>query len=178
MRISWLLTAFVALLVSAGEGPRAAELAGGQNLRNPFGVPDVINPDGKDVHDFAKTVKLSGDANDPNAEQWVKKVTAGQKGSIEGEWQDRWNSTGGTWNYGEGPTQIKVKGDKVFILVNAANGKFLIEAKKIQNKLVGKYQGVDAPADTGPCVFLIADDERIDGNWAGLGRWDFRRKLK
>lgn len=82
-------------------------------------------------------------------------------------------------NYGKG-TEIKVVGDRVYMLVNASNGKFLIDLKRDKDRLMGKYQGIDNPNDTGACLFLIVDDERLDGAWgtAGMGRWDFRRKLK
>ncbi len=146
--------------------------------RNPFGVPDVKNPDDEDARALAARVKLSGDAKDPNAEQWVKQATDGKKGSLEGEWSDRWNAGGGDWSYGTGAARIKAVGERVYILVNASNGKLLIDLKREKNRLVGRYQGIDDPSDTGPCVFLVVDEERIDGNWADKGRWDFRRRLK
>jgi len=146
--------------------------------RNPFGVKDVADVDGQDVKDFAATVKLAGDDKDANAAQWVKEATTGKKGSLDGEWHERWNSTGGNWNNGKGVAKVKTVGDRVFILTNSANGRFLMELKKEKNRLVGKWQGLDDPSDTGPCVFLIVSGERLDGNWGGHGRWDFRRKVQ
>jgi hypothetical protein len=167
------LFAIVALgLVFGSQTPLFAQ------SRNPFAVPDVKDPNSPDVRDFAKTVKLPGDANDPNAEQWVKDAKPGKKGALDGHWSDRWNTNGGDWNYGKAAAQIKVVGDRVYILVNASNGRFLIDTKREKNRLVGKYQGVDNPDDTGPIVLQVVGDERIDGNWAGQGRWDFRRMLK
>ncbi len=167
----WLFTAVLGFVLC----PQAPLFA---QLRNPFAVPDVKDPNSPDVRDFAKGVKLPGDANDANAEQWVKEAKPGKKGSLDGHWSDRWNTNGGDWNYGKAAAQIKVVGDRVYILVNASNGRFLIDTKREKNRLVGKYQGVDNPDDTGAIVLQVVGDERIDGNWAGQGRWDFRRMLK
>jgi hypothetical protein len=145
--------------------------------RNPFGVKDIEDPDDDAVQDLAARVMLTGDDGDANAEQWVQEATAGKKGSLEGKWFDRWGNP--LLNYGTG-TEVKVVGNRVYMLVNASNGKFLIDLKRDKNRLLGKYQGIDNPSDTGPCVFLVVDDERIDGVWgpSGTARWDFRRKLK
>jgi hypothetical protein len=169
-----IVVAFVTLLVLAGAAPAEEK----EKTRNPFGVNDVADPDGKDVREFAEKVKLPGDDKDANAVQWVKEKTSGKKGSLDGHWLDRWSTGGGDWNHGKEGTRIKVVGDRVYILVHAANGKFLIDAKRKKNRLVGRYQGVDNPNDTGPIVLKVVGDERIDGEWAGQGRWDFRRKLK
>src|SRR5262245_53820257 len=120
---SFMAAALFLLLVNGQ--PRAVETDKPEKPRNPFGVKDVTDPDGTDVQEFAAKF-LDGGPKDPNAEQWVKEETAGKKGSLEGEWFDRWNSTGGDWNYGQGPAQIKVVKDRVYILVNASNGKYLI----------------------------------------------------
>ena len=172
MRAIGIITGVLAVLLLAACGQA-------DDRRNPFGVPDVQDPDGQDAQNLAESVKLAGDANDPNAEQWARKETRGKKGSLDGEWSNRWNGNDSAWHYGAGPTRIKEIGDRVYMLVHASNGKYLLDLKRTKNRLVGKYQGIDEVAnDTGPCVLLIVDDERIDGNWAGLGRWDFRRKLK
>lgn len=142
-----------------------------QQLRNPFGVNDIPDPDGKDVQQLAAQV-------DPNAEAWVKESTAWAKGSLDGEWFERWNGPGGDWHYGKGPAQVKTVGDRVYILVDSANGRFLIDLKRDRSRLSGRYRGIDNPNDTGPCVFLVVGDDRLDGNWSGTGRWDFRRKAK
>jgi len=145
--------------------------------RNPFGVPDIQDPFNESVQELAERAKLTGDAQDPNAEAWVKEATAGMQGSLEGTWFDRWGAS--LQNYGKG-TVIKVIDDRVYMLIQASNGKFLIETKRVGNRLLGTYQGVDNLSDTGPCHFLIVNDERLDGLWGptGTSRWDFRRKLK
>ena len=179
MRIAWGFGGVLAFLLLVIGGPRVAEAAADDDKpRNPFGVPDVKDPDGQDVQDFAAKTTLPGDAKDPNAEQWVTEATAGKKGSLVGEWSDRWNGGQGDWNYGTGPTQIKVVGDRVYMLVNASNGKYLIELIRTKDRLGGRFQGVENANDSGPCVLLVVNEERLDGNWAGSGRWDFRRRLK
>lgn len=147
-------------------------------LRNPFGVKDIQDPDDQSVRDLAAKVKLTGNRHDANAKQWVMQATAGKKGSLDGQWFDRWGGSPPS-NYGTG-TEIKVVRDRVFMLVNASNGKFLLDLKRDKNRLLGKFQGIDNPADTGPCFFLIVNDERLDGVFglAGTDRWDFRRRLK
>ena len=176
MRHGWkVVVAVVVVLLAGAEARRSAATAEDEKTRNPFGVKDIQDPDDQTVQDLAEKVRLSGDDKDANAEQWVKEETSGKKGSLEGKWFDRWGSM--LTNYGTG-TEIKVVGDRVYMLVNASNGKFLIDVKRDNSRLMGKYQGIDNPRDTGPCVLLIVNDERIDGNWAGQGRWDFRRKLK
>lgn len=152
-----------------------------EKTRNPFGVKDIEDPDGEDVFDLIKTVKLKGDADDANAEQWVKDATDGKKGSLDGEWFERWNSNGNdTWQTGKSTTQIKTVDDRVYLLIESSNGQFLMDLKydKKAKTLAGRYRGITNVNDTGPCVFVVVDDERIDGSWRGVGRWDFRRKLK
>jgi hypothetical protein len=170
----------VLVLFSHGglRSPHAA--AQDEKPRNPFGVKDIQDPDSKEVEALAAKVKLAGDDKDPNADQWVKEATEGKKGSLEGEWSDRWKGSDpkSVWQYGKGKTQIKVVGDRVYMLVESSNGKFLLDLKRDKNRLAGKYQGVDNNLDSGPCVFLVVNDERIDGNWSNAGRWDFRRMLK
>lgn len=178
MRITWGFVGLMVLVCLGIGGARPPEAAAKvEKSRNPFGVKDIQDPDDKSVQDLAAQVKLTGDDKDANAEQWVKEATAGKKGSLEGKWFDRWGST--LSNYGTG-TEIKVVGERVYMLVNASNGKFLLDLKRDKNRLIGKYQGIDVPEDTGPCVLLVVDDERIDGVWGttGTDRWDFRRKLK
>lgn len=167
----------VGVLFVLGLPAVAQDAAKSEKTRNPFGVPDIADPHGKGVLDFAAGISLAGDDNDPNAEQWAKEATSGKRGSLEGEWSERWNGNGGAWSYGTGPTKIKVVGDCVYMLVNSSNGQFLLDLKRDKNRLVGTYRGVDRPTDTGPCVLLVVNDERLDGNWRGVGRWDFRRKL-
>lgn len=176
MRIPWALVGVV-VCVLLGGSPRSFEAsAREEKTRNPFGVKDIQDPDDKTVQDLADSVKLAGDDKDANAEQWVKEATAGKKGSLEGKWFDRWGAM--LTEYGTG-AELKVVGDRVYLLVNASNGKYLLDLKRDKKRLMGKYQGVDNPGDTGPCFFLIVNDERLDGVWgSGSARWDFRRKLK
>jgi hypothetical protein len=164
--------------LSAGGGKVSKAPEG--KVRNPFGVPDVPDPDGEDVREFAARAGLAGDDRDANAEQWVKGATAGTRTSLDGEWSDRWKGNVGDWRYGKGPTHVKAVGERAYVLINSSNGRFLMDLKREKNRLVGRFQGVDDPRDTGTCVFLVVDGERIDGTWGGLSshRWDFRRKLK
>ncbi len=161
-------------------GAATADKPTKEKTRNPFGVKDIEDPDGEDVVALKKSVELKGDADDANAEQWVTDATVGKKGSLEGEWFERWNGGGGGWNTGKSTTQIKVVDDRVYMLIESSNGQFLIDLKyeKKSKTMAGRYRCTEREADTGPCVFLVVDDERIDGNWRGSGRWDFRRKLK
>jgi hypothetical protein len=179
MRATWVIWGVLGVVLVGSSGSSWAEPPDkAETVRNPFDQKDVPDPDGKDVQDFAATVTLSGDDKDANAEQWVTEAREGKKGSLDGSWAERWNVDGGDWQYGTGRTQIKVRGDRVYMLVNSSNGRFLIDLKRDKKRLAGRYQGIDHPGDTGPCVFLIVDDERVDGNWSGHGRWDLRRKLK
>jgi hypothetical protein len=170
MRVRRTLSGLLALALVV-LGSRVA-LAG-----NPFGVPDVKDPDGADVREFARQVRLPGDSNDPNAEQWVKEARPGKRGSLDGEWFERWHGGDGNWNYGK-VARIKVVGDRVYILAHSSNGRFLVDLKREGNRLIGRYQGLDDPNDSTPVVFKVVDDERLDGQWGGPGRWDFRRKIR
>jgi hypothetical protein len=167
----------VFVLLAGGFAGLPKSAANDGKTRNPFGVPDIQDPDDESVQDLAAKAKLAGDDKDSNAEQWVKEATEGWRASLEGKWSDRWGDT--HQNYGTG-TEIKVVGDRVYMLVNASNGKFLIDLKRDKNRLMGKYRGITNAGDTGPCVFLVVSDERLDGVWGsgGTARWDFRRKLK
>ena len=145
--------------------------------RNPFNVPDVKDPDGQDVKQFAANVKLPGGDKDKNAEQWVKEATEGKAETLDGDWSGRWES-------GSGTAKIKVVKDRVYVLYTDTEGQlkgtsWLLEAvKEGKDRLVGRWVQVGNATDTGPYVGLIVGDERIDGTWGGNARWDFRRKLK
>lgn len=156
---------------------QAALLSAAEKPRNPFGVKDVPDPDGADVQEFVKQhlAELTGAKTDANSEQWVAETTDGKRGSLEGNWFERWGKPG-LWFASPRASELKVVGDRVYILANCANGRFLVDLKRDQNRLIGRYQGIDNPADSSPCVFLIVDDERLDGRYSGA-RWDFRRKL-
>jgi hypothetical protein len=146
-------------------------------VRNPFGLPDVPDPDGKDVKEFATTVKLPADDRDRNAEQWAPKATDGRPGVLDGEWFGRWDG-------GSGPAQVRTVRDRVYILHTDRKGdaivsRWLVEAVRDgKDRLIGRWMTVNQPQETGPFVGRIVSDERIDGVWGPDARWDFRRKLK
>jgi hypothetical protein len=142
--------------------------------RNPFGVADVLDPDTPGIRKFAARVSLPGGPRDRNAEPWVKRPTAGKAGVLDGDWSGRWDG-------GSGTARVKVLGDRVYVLYTDRDGstpgrKWLLEAVREKDRLVGRWAQVGNPSDTGPYAGLIVDDERIDGTWGG-GRWDLRRKL-
>lgn len=145
--------------------------------RNPFGLKDVADPDGADVQQFAEArlKKLTGGPDDPNAAQWVEKATSGDRDALSGQWFERWGQVD-AWSPSRAPAEVKVVGQRVYILAHCSNGRFLLDLKRDGQTLVGRYQGIDNPQEILPCVFRIVDHERLDGYWPG-GRWDFRRKL-
>jgi len=152
--------------------------------RNPFGVPDVDDPDGAEVEAFAAKTKLAGAADDPNAEQWVTRATKGDKGALDGEWFGRWRRPyiGEDWIYCKGTAQIKTVGERVYILYTDHQDTFLIDTRRENGRLVGRVQGTKVRTDSCPCVFVIVGPDRLDGEFtdedAGRrGRQDFRRKL-
>jgi hypothetical protein len=168
---------FALLLCGAATADKPAK----EKTRNPFGVKDIEDPDGEDVFDLIKMVELKGDAKDANVEQWVTDATEGKKGSLDGEWFERWNHNGQDgWSTGKSTTKIKTVDERVYLLIESSNGQFLMDLKydKKARSMAGRYRGITNENDTGPCVFKVVDDERIDGSWRGVGRWDFRRKLK
>jgi hypothetical protein len=69
---------------------------GGNMSRNPFGVQDVPDPDGEDVTAFASGVRLTGSADDDNAEAWDG-PSAAAPAALEGNWLSRWNADGLGW---------------------------------------------------------------------------------
>ena len=163
----WLMAGWFGLALLAG-------VAGcdDKKTRNPFDVPDIESPDGADVKEFAKGVKLAGDNKDKNAEQWVEKETAGKADSLDGEWSGRWEG-------GNGTATVKVIKDRVYVLYKEESVTWLLEAvKEGKDRLVGRWVQVGNANDTGPFVGLIVNGERIDGTWGEERRWDFRRKLK
>jgi hypothetical protein len=168
---------FLALVLAGCVGAAGMVLAEDKKpaTRNPFGVVDVLAPDGKDVHLLAATVKLPGDAKDANAAAWGKKLTDQPK-SIDGEWSGRWNGGSVEDKWSSGTAKIKTVGDRVYILYQEGDYKYLIDARKDgKNRLVGKYLNLQEHQDTYPWVGVVIDNERIDGMWTD-GRWDFRRQ--
>jgi hypothetical protein len=169
----WSFAVVMVLALAAGSGI-ADEKA---KTRNPFNVQDVPDPDGKDVKEFAATVKLSGDAKDANAAQWAAKESAGKASSLDGEWYSRWNGGSAGKDWASGTATVKTVGDRVYILYKQGTGTWLIDARREgKRRLVGRYLYLDEPTDSTPWVGVIVDDERIDGEWT-MGRWDLRRKI-
>src|SRR5262249_50531463 len=153
---------------------RATEPPPVVKTRNPFGVTDVPDPDGPDIREFAKTVKLSSNDNDPNAAAWPVKEATGSRGNIDGEWQGRWNADGGDWHTGK--ATVRLIGDRVFILFEGA-GSYLIEARHLGSGwFEGRAVNLQAPTDTYPWAGRLLGDNRIDGAWQA-GRWDLRRRF-
>jgi hypothetical protein len=143
--------------------------------RNPFGLPDIEDPINREVREFAATARFPGDADDPNAEAWNRRVVTGNPDVIDGTWQSRWRTGDGEWV--TGMARIRTVEDRVYILFSNLGSKYLIEAKKgVNGRLVGRYSNVNEPGDTTPWVGRMVAPDRIDGVWTG-GRWDFRRKL-
>ena len=170
IRVCSLITCALALVLVV---PGACS---GQQVRNPFGLKDVNNPSGDDVRQFAKRVQLSGGPNDTNAPQWVSTTTKGKPESLDGDWSGRWGE-------GEGFAKVRVRNGRVYVLYTDSVGPYkdvswLLEAiQEEKGRLVGRWEQVGNPRDTGPYCGLIVNPERIDGTWGGDARWDFRRHL-
>jgi hypothetical protein len=142
--------------------------------RNPFGVQDVPDPDGEDITAFAGGVRLTGSADDDNAQVWDGPA-AEAPARLEGGWSSRWNGEGLDWQ--QGRAKVSVDDDRIYILFDwdDATKQGLIEARRDgQDRLVGRYLNLSAPEITRPWVGLIVDATRIDGEHSG-GRIDFRR---
>jgi hypothetical protein len=170
----WSLAPVMVLALVAANVVAADEEA---NIRNPFNVKDVPDPDGDDVQAFAARVKLAGDADDANAEPWAPQPTPGKADSLDGEWSSRWNggSAGNEWS--AGAATVKQVGERIYILYKDRTGTYLIDAKRQgESRLVGRYLNLGFDNDSSPWVGQIVDDERIDGQWT-MGRWDLRRKI-
>jgi uncharacterized protein (TIGR03067 family) len=162
-------------------GPAANAAKGDKSkARNPFGVADVEDPDGAEVQAYASKVKSPpGSADDPNAQQWVTQPTKGDPGSLDGDWYGRWKHTGEKeWQYCKRTVQIKTVGDRVYILYSDHQGQFLADTRREKNRLIGRVQRLDLPEDNDPCIFAIVGPDRLDGDFGGKGRQDFRRKLE
>jgi hypothetical protein len=138
-------------------------------MRNPFSVPDVPDPTGPDVEQFAKELPLGDPALDENAIAWV--ITATKADGLAGAWSSRWRDGQTSWH--QGVATLVLEPDRAFILYRDA-GTYLIEAERRGDRLVGRYVNLERAHDTSPWIGLIVDDYRIDGYWA-RGRWDLRR---
>jgi hypothetical protein len=155
---------------------------GPHDVRNPFNVMDVPNPDDEEVMAFAAHADLDGSADDENARAWGVRAAHGPH--IEGVWSSRWNGGAdptipgdSTDRWKEGRAEVRTAGDRVYLLFDWDGGarKGLIEARRVgAAKLVGRYLNLTAPEITRPWVGLIVSPARIDGRWPS-GRLDFRR---
>jgi hypothetical protein len=156
------------------------------NSRNPFHVPDVPNPDGADVKQFAPTVNSLGKGDDPNAEQWVAASRSIPRpvdpSTIEGAWVGRWNTNGGNW-VPPYEAEVRTARDRVYILYRDHQGRFLADLHRESDLLVGRLVGIENPADTSLCVVRVVGNDRLDGVWDAMsggrkGRLDFRRRFQ
>jgi hypothetical protein len=165
-------------------GNRSSSVDQGRDIRNPFGVMDVPNPNDREVLDFAAGAKLAGASDDENAKAWTAPSDRDQYGGIEGNWSSRWNGgadptipgdAANKWKQGQ--AEAKVAGDRVYLLFDWDNGarRGLIDAQREgTTRLLGKYINLTDPKVTRPWIGLILSNQRIDGRWTG-GRLDFRR---
>jgi len=153
-------------------------------IRNPFDVMDVPDPNGRDVTEFAAGARLAGTGDDANAKAWAAAGDRAPHAAIEGHWSSRWNGgadptipgdAADKWK--QGRAEVRTTDDRVYLLFDWDNGarRGLIDARREgATKLVGKYINLTDPKITRPWIGLIVSDERIDGRWTG-GRLDFRR---
>jgi hypothetical protein len=156
----------------------------GREIRNPFDVMDVPNPNDQEVLEFAAGAKLAGASDDENANTWATPGDRNQYGAIEGKWSSRWNGgtdptipgdAGNKWKQGQ--AEVRTAGNRVYLLFDWDNGarRGLIDAQREgTTRLVGKYINLTDPKVTRPWIGLIVNNQRIDGRWTG-GRLDFRR---
>ncbi len=148
--------------------------------RNPFGLPDVISPDGRDVMQLAERIQMPGGPDDRNAPQWSDAMTSGHADSLDGTWYSRWES--GT----SGTASVRVVGDRFYAMYSNLSGRlagktWLLEAIILpDNRLAGRWVQIGNSRDTGPFIGKVVSPERIDGIWSPriTDRWDFRRRLQ
>jgi hypothetical protein len=153
---------------------------------NPFGVPDVPEPEDDAALAFAASVALDGSAQDENASPWGSVSDPGphHESEIEGIWSSRWNGGAdptipgdATDRWKHGKAELKMAGDRVYLLFDWNDGARwgLIHARRLNDgRLVGKYVNLTDRSIVRPWTGLIVSDSRIDGRWPG-GRLDFRR---
>jgi hypothetical protein len=140
--------------------------------RNPFDVLDVPDPHGEDVMTFANGVRLTGSADDENAEPWSDTPTPAV---LAGNWSSRWKGEEMPWQRGQG--KLSVVGTVIYILFDWQDGaqQGLLEARwDGQVRLVGRYVNLGNREIVRPWVGRVVDATRIDGEYSG-GRLDFRR---
>jgi hypothetical protein len=142
-----------------------------QAPRNPFGLEDVRDCCGPEVVAFAEARAPSGGPDDENAAAWAGTDPGAEYASIDGEWASRWKFEGEQWV--AGTATVRSVDDRVFILYRD-NLEYLAEARRIGDRLVGRYTTEEHAMDTSPFVLTIVSNERMDGVYLS-GRWDFRR---
>lgn len=161
-------------LAKAAEGTKPGPPAAEAGTRNPFGMADIERPLGKDVIDFAKVTRFAGGKDDENAGDWAE-IAIPQRDDIEGRWSSRWRTGDGEWATGQ--ATVKIAGERVFIMYHDGGSKYMIEARRNNQRLVGRYVNLSDEGDSSPWVGRILDNGRIDGAWIS-GRWDLRRKFE
>jgi hypothetical protein len=154
------------------------------HARNPFGVMDVPDPEGRDVLDFAGGATLDGATNDENAATWCAQQPRDIPDSFNGAWASRWKGgadptipgdTADKWKQGQ--AELRTIADRVFLLFDWNGGirRGLIEARlDNRSRLTGRYINLTSPEIIRPWIGLIVDGRRIDGRFPE-GRLDFRR---
>ena len=156
-----------------------SQAAGALSSRNPFGLPDVISPDGRDVMQLAGRIQMQGGPDDRNAPQWSEAITSGHADTLDGTWYSRWES--GT----SGTATVRVVGDRFYAMYSNLSGRlaartWLLEAILLpDNRLAGRWVQIGNSRDTGLFIGKVVSPERIDGIWSPriTDRWDFRRRL-
>ena len=139
--------------------------------RNPFGIYDVVDPDGQDVAAFAATVTRAGHFMDAKA----RALNSGAPPvALDGQWESRWRrGAARTWQVGQ--ADLRCRRSRLFMHARDDSGDYLIEARRVGPEgLVGRYVNLNDDRDSSPWVGRMVSDARIDGCWEG-GRWDFRR---
>src|SRR5215831_14464901 len=172
---------YVCTKVCAMSSSKNAEIKGS---RNPFGVQDAPDPDGRDVAEFAASANLSGAASDVNAEKWAAAPGSANSELLEGQWFSRWNGGADPTIAGDakehwkqGTADVRVIEDRIYFLFNWSSGarRALLDARRQgPRNLTGRYINLSDPSITRPWAGLIVDTTRIDGRWTN-GRLDFRR---
>jgi hypothetical protein len=156
----------------------------GAEIRNPFGVMDVPDPNDQEVMQFADTATLEGSSDDENAATWVTPDGTSQHDTVEGNWSSRWNGGADPTIAGDaadkwkqGHAEARILGERLYLRFDWDNGarQGLIDARREgPQRLVGKYINLSNPSITRPWIGQIIGDRRIDGRWT-QGRLDFRR---
>lgn len=158
--------------------------AAGTEIRNPFGVMDVPDPNDQEVMQFAATATLEGSSDDENAATWGMADVTSPRDTVEGNWSSRWNGGADPTIAGDAPdkwkqgrAEARVIGERIYLSFDWDHGarKGLIDARREgPQRLVGKYINLSNPGVTRPWIGRIVSDQRIDGRWP-QGRLDFRR---